>query len=340
MAYRLKPGDVNTRAFRKIAGEQVARALAVLAGDPVTPEDVHTCRKVVKRLRSMLRLVEPALAVKWFAARNRAIGKIGDGLAGAREAHVLEETIVKLETRFGSEAVTALAPLKARMAAARPGEPARLMAQDIMRVADAFREEGRKLAKLDLNGKGFAALEGGLDKTYRAARRNFARAYRTPTDDHFHELRKAVQWHWRHMALLSRSWPATFGVRIAACRDLAEILGEDHDLAMLDLEVRRAGGAPADGHDIILRFVKRRQEELRARAYALAERLFAEKPKAFTRRMEAYWTCRQPILPTGSAPAASDSDGPPAADEPPPRALAAPRLAVKSHKPTPSQGHT
>jgi CHAD domain-containing protein len=337
MAYRFKAGDLKSKSFRRIAGEQIARALTELAQDPVSPKGVHECRKVVKRLRALLRLVEPGLRAKDFKARYRAIGKVGDELAGARDAHVLEQTIAMLEARYGDSARLTLAPLKAHLGDAGHAANTYLTRQCIQRAEAALRKEDRKLAKLTLKADGFAALEGGLERTYRLAAKNLTAAYARPSDERFHELRKAVQWHWRHMALMSRAWPQYFAVRVAACRELGEALGDDHDLAVLMAEVQHLGEALAGDQATVILLAKTRQEELRRAAFALAERLFAEKPKAFTTRMKAYWTARTQLLAADTAMTGADIAT--VHDDIGPRAISSiPRLAVKSLKATRSQG--
>ncbi|MBK9079325.1 MAG: CHAD domain-containing protein [Hyphomicrobium sp.] len=60
----------------------------------------------------------------------------------------------------------------------------------------------------------------GIAATYRDGRRALKRAYDTPTDETIHELRKMVQAHWRHMALLSRAWPDEMSLRLEAAREV------------------------------------------------------------------------------------------------------------------------
>ncbi|MGE0055492.1 MAG: CHAD domain-containing protein [Hyphomicrobium sp.] len=288
MAYRLKPSNIKAKAIRAIAREQVMRAVAVLSQDPVPPTGVHEARKVVKRLRSLLRLLDPTLRNKELAALYKAIGGLGDQLAGARGAHVLRETVDKLEAHFGSNANATLAPLKSMFACEVEGHAPHLDAARAKRVIDGFARQRRKLDKLKVKRTGFACIVGGLEGTYRKARRAFAHAYSKPEDELFHELRKAVQWHQRHMALLSRAWPEFFNMRIAACRELAELLGDDHDLSELIDLVERRGDDTLDTSRIVA-LARNRQAELRSAARALSERLFAERPAAFARRMECYW---------------------------------------------------
>lgn len=304
MAYKLKSGKPASKAVRKIAREQAARAIEALSKDEVSPADVHEGRKVVKRLRSLLKLIEPALAPREYAKLYKSIGRAGDLLAGARDRHVMEETIADLEARYGTEAISALAPMRQSLKQAKGAEPAHIDAATLQRARAAFTKEALRLEKLHVKGKGLEIFARGLEATYKTARENFAKAYRNPSDERFHEMRKAVQWHWRHMALISRAWPEYFAVRVAACQEVANDLGEDHDLSILLAATQSLGGSEA-GTAAAKDVISRRQSELREKAFALAERLLAESPKAFRTRMEAYWTAKK-RLPSRS----SEAGGP------------------------------
>jgi hypothetical protein len=73
---------------------------------------------------------------------------------------------------------------------------------------------------------------------------------------------------------------------------LSDYLGDDHDLSILRETLLRAPDQ-FGGNDTIqaaMGLIDRRQVELRTRARALGERLFAEEPKRLVRRFRAYWT--------------------------------------------------
>ena len=72
---------------------------------------MHETRKALKRLRALLRLVRPAMGEAAFKQENAQLRDIGLSLSGARDRHVLLETVNKLEgaagfgpqgSRFGS----------------------------------------------------------------------------------------------------------------------------------------------------------------------------------------------------------------------------------------------
>jgi hypothetical protein len=72
----------------------------------------------------------------------------------------------------------------------------------------------------------------------------------------------------------------------AEAQVLSELLGEDHDLAML---AQRATGKK---HKALRRAIEKRRARLRRRALKMGKRLYAEKPKGFSRRIGAAWASR------------------------------------------------
>ncbi len=289
MAYRFKLDELSTKGVRRIAREQIQRAVMELGRDEMSAASVHETRKVVKRLKSLLRLVRPSISEKTFRGRYRRIAKIGDELAGARDSHVLIQSIGKLETRFGPESIKVLQPLRSLLSASAPDTRVSKNPTAGRRALAMAIMECQKLDKVVLKAKGFEVIAAGIEDTYHAGRRNFARAYKRPSDEAFHELRKTVQWHWRQMALMSRAWPEYFEVRIANARQLAEILGNDHDLAVLEAEVRKLSAQLPANAAPIENLIIQRKDELRQEARPYAERIFVEKPAEFVRRIAVYW---------------------------------------------------
>ena len=86
--------------------------------------------------------------------------------------------------------------------------------------------------------------------------------------------------------------------------ELADLLGDHHDLAVL---AENSGPANLGDRAAFETAIERRQGELLEAALEIGQRLYAEKPKAFERRIERYWG---PGAGTDPAPTRSTSPGP------------------------------
>jgi len=142
-----------------------------------------------------------------------------------------------------------------------------------------------------LDREGFAAVRGGLKKTYKRARDAMAHAYAEPSVERFHEWRKRVKYHRYHTRLLREIWPAIMRRRRNELKRLSDRLGDDHDLAVLRATLTGETdrfGQPRD-QQALLALIDRRRKEFQAWSHPLGQRLFAEKPKRHADRFAHIW---------------------------------------------------
>ncbi len=347
MPYRFKTNEPVEKGFRRIAREQFDAALAELAGSSVGAKNVHECRKSLKRLRALVRLAAESVGEGKARRRNKALGGIARLLSDRRDQTVMLDTIAKLSEE-NTDTAAALAPLRASIAKQDAQEAETLDPDIAVRARSLLVQEARKFERAKLAKRGFAALAGGLEASYRYGRKTRKYAYEEPTDENFHELRKAVQWHWRQMSLLSKAWPDEFAARANAARELSQQLGDDHDLAMLVEAASRSTSMSDEQKEAAVGVCRRHQQALRGAAEYQVKRLFVEKPEAFVSRVAAYWRCSRSldsqleVLPAPRQVDASDQVDTGLTDVEAPatgkrQTPAKPRLAAKSEVPAPSQ---
>jgi CHAD domain-containing protein len=287
MAFRFKLGEPFDEGCRRIAVEQIERAQSELHGKGDQAIAVHETRKALKRLRALLRLIRPAMGEAAFKQENTQLRDIGLSLSGERDRHVLLETVNKLEGSAGFGRRGLVGSVRQCIVAAN-GEGAPLsLKQATGRLADAK----KRLAELHVDGSGFDVVGPGLERSYRRARRAFCEAYDEQTDEAFHDWRKGTQAHWRQMTLLSRAWSDYLGARASEARNLSQLLGDDHDLAMLVAFVHSdaAAGLSNEQAAIVEKAARQRQAELRETAKPRGERLFADGPRRLRRSITNYW---------------------------------------------------
>lgn len=287
MAFRFKLSEPFEEGCRRVVREQIERAQTQLRSGADAAVAVHETRKCLKRLRALVRLIRPAVGDQTFRFENAHLREIGAMLSGARDRHVLIETITKLEAFSGHDGLAD--PVRKLLTEQGDDVDAAAMKQALKELDEAK----RRLMQVEISGSGFSVVGGGLEVSYRKACKAFKDAYRTPApaDEVFHEWRKGVQQHWRHMSLLSRAWPNCLDARVAEARELSQILGDDHDLAILAAFVHceRASTIPDSQKTVIEDIARARQHKLRTIAHPIGKRLFAESPKALRRRMALYW---------------------------------------------------
>jgi hypothetical protein len=296
MAFRFELNESISKGFRRIGLEQIDRAEHELtaAGDPEVA--IHETRKCLKRIRALLRLAHPGLGDAVFHAENTRFREIAGLLAHARDTDVLCQTVAKLECvpRLAKSPVLSAVRQLIQEDRDRGGQTRDDRTKEALhRLAQA----SKRFRRLSLKPRGFITIERGLEASYRKGRRAFAAAYAGGSDEAFHEWRKTVQQHWRHMALISRTWPDLFNARVAAARSLSQMLGDDHDLSVLVAFINAlpAGRLPASQAREIERMARARQKELRKAAAPRGRQLFAEGAKGLARRVALMWEAAEQV---------------------------------------------
>lgn len=288
MAFRFKLDEPIEKGFRRIGAEQIERARRQVASAANPVAEIHEARKCLKRTRALLRLAREGLGEPVFQTENARFRNISAHLAPARDDHVMRETILKLAADAPPAAQRAIHRLRVAVLAELADPPA----PDRNRALAELERAASRFQRLKVKPDEFQTLERGLARSYRRGARYFAAAYRDNADESFHDWRKGVQSHWRHMALLSRAWPEHFDAGVGIARQLSQILGNDHDLAILKhrLPALALDALTPEERTSIADLIGERQELLRRAARPRGDMIFSERPKAFARRIAAIWS--------------------------------------------------
>lgn len=291
MAFRFKIDEPIEKGFRRVGIEQIDKARRQLSANADPVAEVHEARKCMKRVRALLRLGRDGLGDTVYRAENAQFRSIAQSLSGARDDHVMLETVVKLAAEGEERMAPIVARLKEALLAHRSDGAGDDTKSTIETATDALERALRRFKRLHIEPDSFSTLELGLVRNYRKGLERRDVAYAENTDDAFHDWRKCVQAHWRHMALLIKAWPGLFEAQIEAARELSQILGDDHDLGVLR---NRISAFPSetltadDTHDIE-EFIQTRQAALRRKAKPHGEMIFSERPKAHGHRIATIW---------------------------------------------------
>jgi CHAD domain-containing protein len=200
-------------------------------------------------------------------------------------------TLDALAERFGSELPERPASLWRGMLEGErrqaDGGADDAVAAKMAEAGEAIAAGADRLDEWPLEGHGWSLLEGGLSRAYRDARREMRRVGASGSAEDVHEWRKRAKDLWYDLRLLRGAWKPVLGELAEQAHELADLLGDHHDLTVLaeDLDRRQA----VRERERIAELIELRQAELLGEALKLGRRLFAEKPKAFRRRLEAYW---------------------------------------------------
>jgi CHAD domain-containing protein len=308
-SYRWHPGGRPRRQLRRIARGEVAAALVAFELDD-PQETVHVVRQHSKKLRALLRLVRLAAPER----SRRASAEVRDTarrLAGLRDATVALVTLDDLASVVRDQPIDADADLTdaevtgrgdealaAAWDAVRRGLERRRDAQlhaDLAPVLAVVRPElealHERIGSWDVDGTGFDVLAGGLGRTHRRCRTRMDAALRDPSTPAFHAWRKAAKDHRYHLELLHELWPAVLGAQEDELHRLTDLLGEDHDLAVLrdDLEAEPDAYGGPQAVAVVTAVLEPARARRRHGAVQLGRRCVAEPTDVLVARFRAWW---------------------------------------------------
>jgi CHAD domain-containing protein len=283
MAFRLTRRGSLTDDARRLADDELGSAIDRL-GDAGTAADlrIHGARKSIKRVRALLRLVRAALPPGQFRGHNAALRDAARGLSEARDAAVALATFDALVPEPDDLLIAVRNDLVARTAPTGP-TGASAPAGDILRLAADALAAVRPRVNAGIQEVSWSTLAAGLKDSYAGGRAAMCAAFGVddPDDEAFHAWRKRAKDLWYQCQLLQGASPELIGGLEQLLARLGDQLGEDHDLAVLQ--------AAAPASPALQARIAERHAELRAAALSTGERIYAERPRAFVRRMRAYW---------------------------------------------------
>jgi CHAD domain-containing protein len=233
-----------------------------------------------------------AWATRTTAARTTGIGT-GRRLSGARDAEAKLDTLSSLDQRLGDELPAGtIAALEQSLERERPENADEEQLEELKRAAKGIAQGRKRIANWPLKDGGWDLLEPGLQRSYRRGRKQMARTREDPSNENVHEWRKRVKDLWYQLRIVRNARPDLLGEAADRAHELSDILGDHHDLAVLADDVRDREEVFEEGiqRAALLSAISRRQNELLSQALAVGERLYAEKPRRFSKRLETYWT--------------------------------------------------
>ncbi|HEY0280569.1 MAG TPA: CHAD domain-containing protein [Solirubrobacterales bacterium] len=291
-AYRLLADEDAATGVRRVIASRLEKAAERLRepldGDALA-EAVHGARKDLKKARAALRLVREELGEETFKRENRALRDAARMLSASRDAEVKLETLAALVEGGAGDVPPGPAALWHDALAADRGRTVEDEGDQIDAAVEAIDAVAARAPEWPLRHTGWKLLSPGLDTAYTEGRDAFEALPARPSFDAVHDLRKRGKDLWYQLRLLRDAWPAVLEPTAEEIHEFTDLLGDHHDLAVLaeDLEGREEIGS---AHKNVLReLIAAEQHALLIDALGLGERVYAEKPGPFARRLRVYW---------------------------------------------------
>lgn len=293
MAGPLRSDEAGTKGVGRIVDREARKALRDIGAVP-QPRDtaVHDARKRIKRARAALRLIREPLGERRFQRENTVLRDAARPLSEIRDAKILVEAFDGLVGTSARRRNNGLHTVREMLIAnqARVRRRVYRRKDPLESTADALRSVRKRAHRWPVGRHGWSALGPGVRRVYRAGRKVFAEARRSPSDERLHEWRKQAKYLWHQIEMMEPIAPAQLHRLGRQLHRLSDHLGNDHDLAILKQRLARARArVPRTAVEAVSRLIERRRKELRAKALRLGEQLYRRRPRVFSRKLRDRW---------------------------------------------------
>ena len=266
---------ITARASQAAAEVRCAGAFEDSAGH------VHEARKSLKKVRSALRLLRGVITDEERNEANRACREAAGHLSGARDAEVklgtLEKVTVEESGLDGAE------DWREELEAEAESHRGDITPEGLAEVARSIDGVVRRFRGRELSGQE-EAVAGNAGRGYRRGRKAMKKAGSGDEAEAFHDWRKRAKDLRYQLEILEPELPEQFTRIRKGAEELADLLGDLHDLDVLveDLKVRDL--EPEESQLLENLIDDFRAKEIRA-CLDLGDEVYSVKPGKFTNRL-------------------------------------------------------
>ncbi len=252
---------------------------------------VHDLRKALKRWRAILRLTAPIAGDEAESMRVEA-RDLAREIAAARDSRAAQEAFADLGDDLSHLSARSRATIGERLAQLRAdAEIASLTPARRARIGEMWARADAAIERWPLHAFDHAEAATQLAACYLRARTAIPQEWPHASPEALHRFRQRVVEHRYQMELAQPAWPKFMRLWISEAQRLRDRLGAHHDLVILR-QMTEPHRPLARWRSQLEHPIAERQATHVAAAKRLAGRLFAEKPKAFRRRLAALWEHR------------------------------------------------
>lgn len=249
---------------------------------------IHTLRKRVKFLRTILKLVRNGIDEQFYRKNNFILRDLNRRSAllrnysaliiicskdlkdNADEAHPLKNLLSRLQSDFNV--------IKGSI------DYSTLYHQQEVTL-NRFRSNFHKSKMIKLR---FATIKNGLDKIYSDASSLLIISKKKPDESNLHEWRKSVKDLYHCISVLSPIREKIYNRYAKDLKQLSDLLGELHDYFELQHYVYSLDKTSTN-LELINAHIERSKSSLRKKSFRLGKKLFKEKPGTFGERFKKYY---------------------------------------------------
>ena len=291
MSYTIHAHAPFLAEVARVADSQVEKGLRSLP-QPSNPEEaIHDIRKRCKKIRAAWRLVRDELGDREYKKRNRYYRDTARILSDLRDATATLETLDMLEDRFGNTVYkSAFNEVRAALEDRRDQMLPHSEQQVVLfeQVQKRLQKGRAKINPIPGHSQNWKATAKSVRRTYTRARNWQQALRRKPSTEGIHQWRKRTKYLRYQLRLLKEVWKPMMNPWRKQLHRLSDFQGDHHDLQELKYVLKTLDRVSVGSQRALLALIAQHQQYCFAMAMPLGERLYAETPKAFAKRLRVY----------------------------------------------------
>lgn len=295
MSYKIKNQESVPRAIKRIATEQIERAIEELTDvdELGVDEAIHQARKRLKKTRAVIRLVRDELGETKYKEENVRFRDLARNLANLRDSKVRIETLDNLTAHFAdSIAPETFTDIYQELRVDYLREYQRVFDEGIVKsVKNQLKDAKNEIDNWIISSDNWSAVDSSLKRVYKRGYKGLHTSMSEPSAENLHQWRKRVKYLRYQLRILGPIWSEMMEELVDQTHDLSDYLGEDHDLAVLkELILNQPERFNRENNlKTLTVLIDRRREELQSAAMFLGRKIYTEKPVKFVQRLGNYW---------------------------------------------------
>ena len=256
-------------------------------------EAVHDIRKRLKKLRALTRLFRDELGEEKYKSCNIWFRDLGRELSDLRDLTAHMETIENLRARYGKYLYKNFFDHNLKILEQEREVMARRLKENNFfseYLNDKLEHGKEQFNSWPIENEDIKIILPSIKRVYKRGRKAMKKAFKNPSAKNFHQWRKRVKYLWYQCLLLQEIWPQFFDTLETEIHLLADYLGDDHDLMVLDdkLHSEDFNLKDAEQAQLYQALISEFSDHLREQAEIKGKLIYAEKPKDFRNRIETY----------------------------------------------------
>lgn len=292
-SFRLKPKESFRKGIRRIARRQLKKCLEELPQHgSISGKAVHGVRKRIKRVRAVLRLVRSDLGDRAYHQENTALRDAAHLLNDVRNATVLVDALDKLQKSSGDQLRPDAVDGLHRLLTARRQEIHEQFVRQTKGVDElnqALRKCRDRVDDWKVHKIGSSTVRRGLKRIFQSGCDAFHAAEEQATIENLHECRKQAKYFDHQLQILKQVASGPINELRDRVDELTQLLGDDHDLAMLRREAAACKEADvADANGQLLKHIDEQRSELQRDFFRKARPIYRDEAESLLEHIKEW----------------------------------------------------